>query len=147
MWNSHGKPQIKSGSLTAFIDEGSEIEGRYTFTGTVMLNGRFKGEIVSTGTLIVGEKAVVNATVQAAVVLINGEVTGNVSASERVELRGEARLFGDVDAPSVAIEEGVLFEGQCKMAKAKRSETGGRELSNGAASSGPRELSVVQMKR
>ncbi len=147
MWKSHSKPQIKSGSLTAFIDEGSEIEGRYSFTGTVMLNGRFKGEIVSTGTLIVGDKAVVNATVQAAIVLINGEVTGNVSASERVELRGEARLFGDVDAPSVAIEEGVLFEGQCKMAKAKRPENGGRELSNGTVSNGTRELSVVQMKR
>jgi cytoskeletal protein CcmA (bactofilin family) len=90
---------------------------------------------------------VVNASVQAAIVLINGEVNGNVSASERVELRGQARLFGDVDAPSVAIEEGVLFEGQCKMAKAKRPDNGGRESSNGTSSNGGRDLSVVQMKR
>lgn len=147
LWKNNAKHAIKSGSLTAFIDEGSEIEGRYSFTGTVMLNGRFKGEIVSTGTLIVGDKAVVNASVQAAVVLINGEVNGNVSASERVELRGQARLFGDVDAPSVAIEEGVLFEGQCKMAKAKRSDNGVRESANGTSPNGARELSVVQMKR
>jgi cytoskeletal protein CcmA (bactofilin family) len=47
LWKNNAKHGIKSGSLTAFIDEGSEIEGRYSFTGTVMLNGRFKGEIVS----------------------------------------------------------------------------------------------------
>src|SRR2546428_505409 len=59
------KPAGKPSDLTAFIDEGSEIEGKYTFTGTVMLNGRFRGEIVSNDTLIVGEKGVVNAAIRA----------------------------------------------------------------------------------
>src|SRR5438093_1047362 len=90
------KPAGKPSDLTAFIDEGSEIEGKYTFTGTVMLNGRFRGEIVSNDTLIVGEKGVVNAAIRAGIVLINGEVVGNVLRSERVEIRGTARVFGDV---------------------------------------------------
>ncbi len=129
-WDKGGRQRCKPGRLTAFIDEGSEIEGKYSFTGTVMINGKFKGEIISTGTLIVGEKATIRATIQAAVVLINGEVTGNVSATERVELHGEARLQGDVDAPKVAIEDGVLFDGQCRMANAKRAESeGGPDLS------------------
>jgi len=114
-----GKPAVKGNDLTAFIDEGSEIEGKYTFNGTVMLNGRFRGEIVSNDTLIVGEKGVVNASIRAGVVLINGEVVGNVMASERVEIRGSARVFGDVEAPVVVIEEGVLFEGHCRMTKAR----------------------------
>src|SRR5438093_5499440 len=101
------------------LDEGSEIEGKYTFNGTVMLNGRFRGEIVSNDTLIVGEKGVINASIRAGVVLINGEVVGNVMASERVEIRGSARVFGDVEAPGVVIEEGVLFEGHCRMTKAR----------------------------
>jgi len=105
------KPAGKPSDLTAFIDEGSEIEGKYTFTGTVMLNGRFRGEIVSNDTLIVGEKGVVNAAIRAGIVLINGEVVGNVLGSERVEIRGTARVFGDVEAP-------VLFEGHCRMTKA-----------------------------
>ena len=113
------KPSGKPSDLTAFIDEGSEIEGKYTFTGTVMLNGRFRGEIVSNDTLIVGEKGVVNAAIRAGVVLINGEVVGNVLGSERVEIRGTARVFGDVEAPVVVIEEGVLFEGHCRMTKAE----------------------------
>jgi len=50
-------------------------------------------------------------------VLISGEVVGNVLASERVELRGTARVFGDVEAPVIVVEEGVLFEGHCRMPK------------------------------
>jgi cytoskeletal protein CcmA (bactofilin family) len=119
MWkkNKHATP--KGSDLTAFIDEGSEIEGKYTFRGTVMLHGKFSGEIVSNDTLIIGEKGVVNANVRAGIVLVNGEVVGNVAASERVELRGSARIFGDVEAPVVVVEEGVLFDGNCKMTRAK----------------------------
>jgi cytoskeletal protein CcmA (bactofilin family) len=110
-------PAPGSSDLSAFIDEASEIDGKYTFSGTVMLNGKFKGEIVSNDTLIIGEKAVVNASIRAGVVLINGEVVGNVLAGERVELRGTARVFGDVEAPVIVVEEGVVFEGNCRMTK------------------------------
>jgi cytoskeletal protein CcmA (bactofilin family) len=70
--------------LTAFIDEGSEMEGRYTFRGTVMLNGRIKGEISSADTLIIGERGVLAADISAGRVRISGEVTGNVRALERI---------------------------------------------------------------
>ena len=110
-------PMSRSADLSAFIDEASEIEGKYSFRGTVMLNGKFKGEISSKDTLIIGEKAVINASIHAGIVLISGEVVGNVLASERVELRGTARVFGDVEAPVVVVEEGVLFEGHCRMPK------------------------------
>jgi cytoskeletal protein CcmA (bactofilin family) len=117
MFKRKRKPVGRNG-LTAFIDEGSEIEGRYTFSGTVMLNGRFKGEISTTDTLIIGDKGVMNGDVRAGQVLISGEVVGNVSAAERVELKRTARVFGDVEAPVVVVEEGVLFEGHCRMTKA-----------------------------
>jgi cytoskeletal protein CcmA (bactofilin family) len=123
MWWRKGKPSSRSSDLTAFIDEGSEIEGKYTFNGTVMLNGKFSGEIASGDSLIIGEKGVVNATVRAGVVLINGEVIGNVFASERVELRGSARVYGDVEAPVIVVEEGVLFEGHFKNTKSRSAGT------------------------
>jgi cytoskeletal protein CcmA (bactofilin family) len=116
MFRRRGKG-ARRGDLTAFIDEGSEMEGRYTFRGTVMLNGRFKGEISSNDTLVIGEKAVVHADVRAGRVLVSGEVTGNLRANERVELKRTARVYGDVEAPVVVVEEGVLFEGHCRMAK------------------------------
>ena len=128
---------VSGNGLTAFIDEGSEIEGRYTFSGTVMLNGRFKGEISTTDTLIIGDKGVMNGDVRAGQVLIRGEVVGNVSAAERVELKRTARVFGDVEAPVVVVEEGVLFEGHCRMTKANPNT---EPLPT-------RDLSVVPIKR
>ncbi len=119
LWKKSRKSSIKGNNLAAFIDEGSEIEGKYTFSGTVMVNGRFRGEIVSKHTLIVGEKGVVNASIRAGVVMINGEVVGNVLASERVEIRGAARVVGDVEAPVVVIEEHALLDGHCRMTKAR----------------------------
>ncbi|PYN36029.1 MAG: polymer-forming cytoskeletal protein [Candidatus Rokuibacteriota bacterium] len=116
-WRKRKEPTRSGSDLTAFIDEGSEIEGKYTFNGTVMLNGKFSGEIVSSDSLIIGEKGIVNATVRAGIVLVNGEVIGNVFATERVELRGTARVYGDVEAPVIVVEEGVHFEGHCKNTK------------------------------
>src|ERR1700752_2582567 len=119
LWKKNGKGAAKGTDLSAYIDEASEIEGKYTFSGTVMLNGKFTGEISSNDTLIIGEKGVINASIRAGVVLISGEVVGNVLGTERVELRGSARVFGDVEAPVVVVEEGVLVEGHCRMTKSR----------------------------
>src|SRR3990167_3057737 len=101
LWKKRGKASVKGNDLTAFIDEGSEIEGKYTFSGTVMINGKFSGEIASTDTLIIGDKGVISATSRAGGVLSGGEVVGKAKASDRVELKGTARVFGDVEAPVV----------------------------------------------
>lgn len=122
MWNSRRKS--KPTGIMAFIGEGSEIEGKYTFsgTGTLLINGRFQGEISTTDALVVGEKAVINATIRAESVVIWGEMVGNVQARQRIELRGAARVFGDLEAPVVVLEEGVLFEGRCRMAGSRPDE-------------------------
>lgn len=134
MWKSNGKTRGKEGGeLTAFLDEASEIEGKFTFTGTVMINGRLRGEIHSNDTLIVGEKGVINASIRAGVVLVSGEVVGNVVGVERVELRGSARVSGDIEAPIVVVDEGVMFDGHCRMTR--------------AAADGAREHAVVALKR
>ena len=114
----------------AFIDEGSEIEGKYTFTGagTILLNGNLQGEIAITGELIVGEKAVVKATIRAGSVVVWGQVVGDVHASERVELKGAARVVGTLEAPVVVLDEGVFFEGRCEMT-APRLDQADRESS------------------
>lgn len=125
------------GGLTAFIDGDSQIEGKYTFSGTLMFDGRFRGEIASTGTLIIGPKAVINGDIRAGQVVISGEVVGNVQATERVELKRAARVFGDMDAPVVALEQGVLFEGHCRTTKMT-------QISETPAA---RDLSVVPLRR
>jgi cytoskeletal protein CcmA (bactofilin family) len=138
LWKRTGKRPPRTSDLTAFIDEGSEIEGQCTFSGTVMLNGTFRGEIAASGTLIVGEKGTVHATIHAGIVLISGQVVGNLVATERVELRGSARVFGDIETPVIVVEEGVLFDGHCRMTPA---------VVEAAPTAVPRDFSVVSLKR
>ena len=121
-WRKQDRPPVKDAAHTTYIEEGSEIDGKMTFTGTVVLNGRLRGEIVSNDNLVIGEKGVVNANIRAGVVQISGEVVGNVVASDRVELKEKCRVYGDVSAPVVIIAEGALFEGQCTMTKGRPAE-------------------------
>jgi cytoskeletal protein CcmA (bactofilin family) len=107
------------GRLGAFLDEDSEIEGRYTCSGTVMLDAKLRGELTAQDTLIIGERGIVEATVRAGILVVHGQVVGDVTASERVELKSTARLTGDVEAPVVMMEAGAVLDGQCRMSKEK----------------------------
>jgi cytoskeletal protein CcmA (bactofilin family) len=117
-WKRQGKTTDPR-AYTTLIEEGSELEGKFTFSGTVLVNGRLRGEIISNDSLVIGERGVVNASIRAGFVQIAGEVTGNVTAISRLELLDKCRVFGDVDAPVVVIEEGALFEGHCRMGKVR----------------------------
>lgn len=66
------------------------------------------------GTLIIGETAVVESDVHAATVIVSGEVRGHITAGEKIEVLAPARVFGDIEAPSVIINAGVAFEGNCR---------------------------------
>lgn len=125
--------------FTTHINDGTEIDGKITFSGTVLLNGRVRGEITSTDTLVVGERGVVNASIHAGVVEVSGEVVGNISAAERIELHPSSRVYGDIEAPVVIIDEGALLEGQCRMTKLRPTDIGG--------SSTQRDSGVVPLKR
>jgi cytoskeletal protein CcmA (bactofilin family) len=138
-WKRNSGPvPAKKSEYSTFIDEGTSIEGKFSFTGNVMLNGKLAGEIVSNDTLIVGEKGVVNANIRAGFVQVAGEVVGNVHATERVELCANSRVHGDVDAPVVIIEDGAIFEGHCRMTKPHQPEV---------SATPAREASVVPLKR
>lgn len=123
MWFRTKHPRSKQrGNLSAFLDEGSEIEGRYVCAGTVMFNGRLRGEIESSDTLIIGERGRINGTIRATTVIVHGEITGNVTASDRVELKGTARVTGDIEAAAIIMEEGVFLDGRCHMTRPRLAE-------------------------
>jgi cytoskeletal protein CcmA (bactofilin family) len=105
------------GSLTAFLGEGTNFKGTLTFEGTVRIDGRLEGEIFTKDTLVIGEGAQVNASIQAGVVEIGGTVHGNVTAERKVDIRAGGRLHGNISTPSLVIEEGVVFEGSCTMSR------------------------------
>ena len=85
-----------AGGLTAFIDQGSEFEGKLSFRDTVRIDGRFRGEITSENTLIVGESGEIEATIRSNTIAISGHVTGDVSATTKVVLHKTAVVNGNV---------------------------------------------------
>ena len=115
MWRWRGNNSPPNQTSTSVIDQGCELEWRLTFSGTLVLNGKFRGEIYSSDTLLVGESGQAEAEVQVGVAIVSGQVIGNIIARERVELRGSARIFGDIVTPVMVLEEGVVFDGRCKM--------------------------------
>ena len=109
------------GNLTAFIDQGSEFEGKLSFKDTVRIDGTFSGEISSDNTLIVGESGQVMATIHSVCVVISGLVQGNIVATEQIVLHKTAVVNGDIESPTVVMEEGAELNGSIKMGKAAKS--------------------------
>ncbi len=100
--------------IQTFLGPQTTLEGTLTFTGTVRLDGHFTGTIESdSGIMIVGEKAVIHADISVRTATVSGEVRGNIRASERIELHPPAHVYGDLTAPTVLIDEGVVFDGKC----------------------------------
>jgi len=104
-----------SGGLTAFIDQGSEFEGKLSFRDTVRIDGKFNGEITSENTLIVGESGEIDAEIRSKTVVVSGTVTGNVIAEAKVVLHKTAIINGDIQTPSIVVEEGAMITGKINM--------------------------------
>jgi cytoskeletal protein CcmA (bactofilin family) len=106
-----------AGGLTAFIDQGSEFEGKLSFKDTVRIDGCFRGEISSENTLIVGESGEIDAAIRSQNVVVSGTVVGNVCASAKVVLHKTARVNGDVETACLVVEDGAVLNGQVNMGK------------------------------
>jgi len=102
-------------NISAVIEEGCNFEGNLSFNGVVRIAGRVTGSIYSNDTLIISEGAIIDADINANIVLISGTVKGNIKASSRVEIRRPARFVGVINAPSLVVEEGVIFHGVTQM--------------------------------
>ncbi len=103
------------GTLTAFIDQGSEFSGKLSFKDTVRIDGRFEGEIKSENTLIVGETGVIAANITSETVVVSGEVNGDIEARTLLHLHKTARFMGNVKTRNLVIEEGASFNGHVDM--------------------------------
>jgi len=107
--------QAPMGEITTLLGRGASFEGKLTFDGTVRIDGRFKGEVFSDDTLVIGEGAVVEAEIEIGEVIIQGTVVGNVKAKRSIEIHAPGRVKGDLHTPTLQIDKGVIFEGRSFM--------------------------------
>lgn len=106
---------IDKADIKAFLGPGSRFEGKLSFDEMVRLDGSFNGEIKSSDTLVVGETAVIEGKIAVGTLVLSGRFSGDVIASEMIELRAPAQVDGTLETPLLKIEERVIFNGAIKM--------------------------------
>jgi cytoskeletal protein CcmA (bactofilin family) len=102
--------------VESLIGEHTTFEGTLKTEGAVRLLGSVQGEIESKGTIIVEEKARVNARLTGAAVTVAGTVDGQIYCEGRVEIRPTGHVTGEINAGALIVQEGAYFDGSSKMA-------------------------------
>jgi cytoskeletal protein CcmA (bactofilin family) len=107
---------IKEGTLSGFVGGGTVVTGEANFKAMMRVDGHLSGRVSSSsGTLIVGANGKVDANIEVAVAVIHGTINGDIIATQRLELGRAAKVNGNIQTPSLIIEQGAVFEGSCKM--------------------------------
>jgi cytoskeletal protein CcmA (bactofilin family) len=101
--------------INVFWGKDSLLKGKVNSEGIFRLDGKVEGEIYHSGTLMIGETAVIKGKVEATILILNGILEGEVTAKERTEIQASGKLYGTVFTPIFVIQDGGIFEGNCKM--------------------------------
>ncbi|MGA6924036.1 MAG: polymer-forming cytoskeletal protein [Desulfosarcina sp.] len=110
------KDRTNSDSISTLLGMETTIEGSLVFKDTIRVDGTVNGKILSEkGTVIIGERAVVEAHIRVGTAIIKGTVNGRIDASNRIDVYSPAKITGDIQAPVICIETGVSFNGKCCM--------------------------------
>ena len=125
-------------SAGTFLGADVEFKGSLRFKDQLRINGKFEGELSSSGTVHVGPQGDVKADVNVGTAVVEGKVNGNITAADRIELRSTAQMIGDIRASKLVVEEGVVFVGRCEVSSDKV-----RVPSTGGAESGKRKEHIA----
>ena len=101
--------------VKAFLEEGCEFEGKLSFSGVVRMNGKFRGEIHSNDTLIVGETANLEGIIVVGALILGGKIKGEVTALHRAEIMQTGVLEGTLVTPQIVVKEGAVILAQLRV--------------------------------
>ena len=115
-----GSGTPEQGEITAFLGKGTEFKGVLSFEGTIRVDGKVDGEIISKDTLIASDGAFLQGEIAVGTLILSGKIVGNINAGQKVHLLAPAIVQGNIKTPKLIIEEGVTFDGKCEMAGEKK---------------------------
>jgi cytoskeletal protein CcmA (bactofilin family) len=115
-----GSGTTEQGEITAFLGKGTEFKGVLSFEGTIRVDGKVEGEVVSKDTLIAGDGAFLQGEITVGTIISSGKIVGNINASQKVHVLAPGVVQGNIRTPKLIIEEGVTFDGKCEMAGEKK---------------------------
>lgn len=113
--NQNKAVKLDPNTTDTLIGEGSVFEGNIRSDAGVRIEGQITGDIDCEGDVTVGEKGVVHSNIHARNVIIAGTVHGNVHTKNKLSITSKGKLYGNMVATSLSIEEGSIFEGTSKM--------------------------------
>jgi cytoskeletal protein CcmA (bactofilin family) len=102
-------------TLNSMLGQGCKIKGDIELQGTIRIDGQFEGSISCPDTLIIGKSGIVKGDVKVKNAVIGGKLVGNIAAANKIELQTGSHVEGDIATARLVIDEGVFFEGNCKM--------------------------------
>ena len=105
------------GGASTILAEGSKFVGNTNVAGTFRIEGNAEGDIAASDSLVVGKTGNVQAKVTTKRAVLNGRFQGKIEASDRVELQAGSRVEADIKAQNMVMEDGVQFQGNCKVGK------------------------------
>lgn len=111
-----------SAKMDSILGAGSFCKGSVKVDGGLRIDGTVDGEVVVSETLTVGKEGVITGDVTVNQAIVGGKIQGTVRAEQQLELQSGSRLEGDIFTRSLVIEDGVFFEGSCKMSNDNNSE-------------------------
>jgi cytoskeletal protein CcmA (bactofilin family) len=115
MFGKEPDNQTMAGGQTSIIAQGCKFEGKVQVRGTLRIEGEFKGDIGTPESLVIGKSGVVHAKVKVKNAIIGGQLIGNITAENKIELQSGSHVEGDIKTKRLVIDEGVFFEGNCSM--------------------------------
>lgn len=122
--SSRTSDDLRDDENFTLLERDAIFEGKLTFDGTVQIYGQFKGDIFSSGTLVIGETANVEGNIEVGTLRIAGRVKAHIVVKDRLELLAQAQVLGDISTPSLVVEHGAKFQGQCQMGVSGESTEG-----------------------
>jgi cytoskeletal protein CcmA (bactofilin family) len=102
----------KNDTTNCVIGEGSIFDGRFYVNGSILIEGKFQGDIRTDDQLIVGPTGKVKTDIQARRVTVAGTLIGNIFATEEVSLLHTGKVLGNIVTPKLTVEPGVITEGK-----------------------------------
>lgn len=129
MASTKKQPVYTGEDIHTILGPESSFEGKLVFGGgRVRVDGNFKGEIKTESTLIIGESARMEASVDVGSIIIMGEIIGDVTAKHSVAIEKPGKVKGTIVTPELMIEKGVIFEGSCRMEQASLDSSSGTKV-------------------
>lgn len=107
------KKEFRSMDYEVIISQNTAINGNISINGCTRIDGVIDGTLAVDSDLFIGESGNIRATVYAKNATISGQVTGNISCKERLELTSNAKVYGDIKCTTLIIAEGAVFRGKC----------------------------------